>query len=333
MTVQDPRTLIIILNDLIEDLRRWKMTVRDTLTDMSWHQRQGEEKVIQAQHYTAVVRDQAEKDQQDVNYARSEVEQLLSRCYQAQENARQNLIQAQQAQKRAQSTLSHWQEELQLALAWLGQAEARLRIAITERAAAEINLNSTYHSLQSAQSALSRCENSGYTDKHGKYHAPNCSSQRAAVSSAQANVEIAKRRLEAAVNEEKAARREVERAKARVNCCQNAVGYSQQAVSSANIALNYADDAVSFTERSLENVQAATRLVEQASKEAISEQEMADLMSLAVNTSESFTNESRRDFQEAQHLGDSAQRLEISVSKELEQCVENLIEFNRPFRF
>jgi chromosome segregation ATPase len=333
MTVQNPRTLIVILNDLIEDLRRWKMTTRDTLTNMSWHQRQGEEKVIQAQYHAAIVRDQADKDQQEVDYAKSEVEQLLSKCYQAQENARQNLVQAQQAQKRAKSTLSHWQEELQLALAWLAQAEARLRIAITERVAAENNLNSAYYSLQSAKSELSSCENSGYTDKEGKYHAPNCSSQRAAVSNAQANVSQAQNRLNAAIAEEKAAEKEVRQAKARINCCTNAVGYGQQAVSSANIALNYANDALSFAEHSLENAQAASRAVEQAQIEAISEQEMADLMSLAVNTAQRFTNESRRDFQEAQHLGDSAQRLEIAVSKELEQRVEYLIELNRPFQF
>jgi hypothetical protein len=57
MTIQDPRILITLLNDLIEELRYWKITIttRDTLDQMSWHQRQSEEKVSQALYHASIM--------------------------------------------------------------------------------------------------------------------------------------------------------------------------------------------------------------------------------------------------------------------------------------
>ena len=63
MTIQDPRILINLLNDLIEELRYWKITARETLDQMSWHQRQSEEKVSQALYHASIIQDQAKNDQ------------------------------------------------------------------------------------------------------------------------------------------------------------------------------------------------------------------------------------------------------------------------------
>ena len=142
MTIQDPRILITLLNDLIEELRYWKITTRDTLDQMSWHQRQSEEKVSQALYHASIIQDQAKNDQKLVDQANDEVTKLLSNCYQVLEKAQQNLTAAQNTQNQAQSTLNHWQTQLNLALAWLERAEARLQSAISERQQAEFTLRS-----------------------------------------------------------------------------------------------------------------------------------------------------------------------------------------------
>lgn len=333
MAIQDPRILIILLNDLLEELKRWTITTRDTLTDMSWYQNQGEEKVTQAQYKAAIVQDKAKNDRKIVDYAQEEVTQLLSNCYRALDDAQDNLVQAENSQNQAQSTANHWKRELNLAIAWLERAKARLTRAIMEREDAEVNLRNAESDLRSAEAALSSCRNSGYTDKEGRYHAPNCSGEQSRVSAAQAAVQNATRRLNQAIAEENAARQEVAQAQARVNCCRTAVGYAEKALNLANIALNNAHQAISFAERSLENAHAAQREVERADIEAIKEQEMADLMSLGVNKAQTFTEEARSDFKGAEHLGDSAQQLEVSVSRELEERLESLIEFNRPCLF
>ncbi len=333
MTIQDPRILITLLNDLIEELRYWKITARETLDQMSWHQRKSEEKVSQALYHASIIQDQAKNDQKLVDQANDEVAQLLSNCYQVLEKAQQNLAAAQNTQNQAQSTLNDWEYQLGIAIDWLRRAEARLELAINEREQAEFILSSAESELQSAQSALTSCQNSGYTDKDGQYHAPNCSGQQARVSQAQKKVQAAIARLNKAIEEEKAAREEVARAQARVNCCRNAIGYAQTAVYQANITLNYAHNALSFAERSLENADAARREVDRAQLEASNEQEMADLMSLAVNNARNFTEEARNDFKGAEKQGNSAQCLEIGVTREIEYRVESLIEFNRPFQF
>ncbi|NES70408.1 MAG: hypothetical protein F6K24_36940, partial [Okeania sp. SIO2D1] len=238
MTIQDPRILIILLNDLLEELKRWTITTRDTLTDMSWYQNQGEEKVTQAQYHAAIVQNQANNDREAVDSADNEVNQLLSDCYQALDNAQQNLRQAENSQHEAQSTLNHWETELNLAQIWLEQAEARLQSAIKEREQAEIDVRNKESDLQSAETALSNCESSGHTDDEGRYHAPNCSGESARVSRAESAVLDARQNLDRAIAEEAAARNEVRRAQARVNSCYSAVGYAQEADSRASVAFN-----------------------------------------------------------------------------------------------
>ncbi len=330
MSAQDPRILILILDNLIDELRRWNITTSDTLREMSWHQRQAQEKVDQALHHAGIVVNRATQDRQEVNNAIQEVAQLLSNCQAAINNALHNLNQAQQQQRIAESTFVHWQRELTAALAWLERAKARLARAIQERQAAETALSSAQFALSSAQSALSSCESSGYRDKEGRYHQPDCSGYRASVSSAQAEVFRAQQRLNTAIVEEQAAKVEVAQAQARVNCCQNAVGYSHQAVSHASVAVEQAHQALNAAERSLENAKAAQRAVNGAQEEAIAEQEAADLMVMAVRASQDLTGEANDNFQNAQKMGDSAQRLATIVSQELEDRVEHLIELNRP---
>lgn len=330
MTIQDPRILIILLNDLLEELKRWTITTRETSTDMSWYQNQAEEKVIQAQYNAAIIQDQASNDQKAVDQANDEVAQLLSNCYQGLENAQQNLRQAENSEHQVQSTLKNWQTELNLALAWLEKAEARLQRAIEERKKAKIDVRNAELELQNAQVALSLCQNSGSTDDKGRYHAPNCYRQEARVIRAKNACKDAIQSLNQAIEEEAGARDELTQAQLRVNCCRSAVGYSTQAVRTANIALNHANSALSFAERSLENAHAAKREVERAQIEAKNEQEIANLMSLAVNTAQKLTEEARSDFKEAENLGNLAQRLEVAVSRELEDRVESLIELNRP---
>jgi chromosome segregation ATPase len=333
VSLQHPRILMVVLDDLVDELRRWQITTTDTLADMSWHQRQGEEKVSQTWHYAGIILNQLEQDRQAVEDAIAEVNQLLTDCDRALQIAQKSLNQAEASERHARSTLSHWQGELNAALDWLARARARLKLALIELDAARNNLYQAEFDLSSARSALSRCESSGYTDSNGNYHHPNCSSQRAAVSQAENAVAQAKTRLYEAEQEVNAARDEVARAQARVDCCTNAVNYSQRAVSEAIKAVDYGEDAVNAAERSLENARAARRATLSAETEVIAEQEAAESMVVKVRNAEKLTEEANRDFQHASHTADSARRLVTMVSQELADRIENLAELNRPIPF
>ena len=329
MSVLDPRVLRRILEDLAEELKRWQVTTSDTLDEMLWHQRQGEEAVAQARHRAGIVMSQSEEDQYKVDTATAEVSKLISDCYQAIDDAKRNLQQAQNGYQEARTVLQHWNQKLQAALAWLSRAKKRLRLAHEELQAARSALASAEADLSYARSALRSCENSGYKDKDGNYHPPNCSSESAAVSAAEVAVSRAKKRVSAAQAEVNAAEIEVAQAEARVRCCETAIGYGKQAVQCGENALVYANQALGNAERSLEEAQAAQRSVNRAQKEATQEREAADLMAIAVDQAETLTSNAYQDFQNAEQTGGSAQRFSTMVSQELEERVESLIDLNR----
>jgi len=321
MTVYDPRILSQALEDLQEELTRWSTIASDTLSIAQDTQRHAQEAVDQTAHRAAIVMDQAERDQQDVNAAADAVAKMLDKAREAKLVSHKTLGEANTALQKANSTLHLWEVELEKALAWLKRAEARLAKAEIEYDRAERARDAARQELNAAERSYRNCQN----DKERS----DCSSESRRVQRAQGELRDAEHRLHLAYVELMAAREEVRQAKARVACCQLAVSNSQQAFVHAQAAVQNANEAVNAAERSLEFVQAAERAIRLAQQHATTEKEVADQMNIAVQAATELTKDAFHHFQLAERTETSAQRQSTDVRYELTYRVDQLRNLNR----
>jgi exonuclease VII small subunit len=326
MGVNNPRQLMQILQDLTDEIKRFTITVNDTFKQANYSQNIANERINQGLHSAGIMGNLVEEDQAKIQEIKAEITELLTKCYQAVEDAHQTLTQVTNAYNVAQETLAHWQRELELALSWLHRAEIRLDKAIQEYNEAKRDVESAKYELQSAQSSLNSCLS--YRDSEGR--GKDCSREYTRVAQAEANLQRAFIRLQEAEIELQEAQEEVERAKARVNCCRRAVAYAQDAVIHSQNALLNANDGVNFAERSLEEIKTTENFLIKTEDIIISAQENAENMMIQVKEAQRLTDEAQNYFQKVGNLSEVTYSYATLGSREIEDKINSLILLNRP---
>ena len=329
MTINNPRMLIMVLEDLQHVISRWMMRASDTISTALYIQRQSEEKARRALHRAQIMQDQAERDREAVTDQQEKITSLLLLARDAEKAARKTLTDVNLARKQAQHTLDLWQTELKIALKWLDRAKERLRRALEDLAAAKSELASAERELSHAEWELRNCQNSYTVDSEDRRHYKDCSGARARVVHASERVSVAKLWIIRAQEEVRAAQAEVERAKARVRCCQTAVGHSERAASLAEEAKQRANMAINAAERSIEHAEAAEKNAQQAEQRTTQEEEEAELMMQNVRLAARYTEEGRTHFQNADRAAESGQRFARLVRSELNARIDQLHALNR----
>ncbi|EDX77292.1 hypothetical protein MC7420_429 [Coleofasciculus chthonoplastes PCC 7420] len=320
MSVRDPRILIQILDDLIQEIGRCTERVRNTLQKASYTQRCAQEQIERGLHSANVFKDWVECDRENVQDADAEVANLLSKCSEAEQVSHETLDEVEEVFHYAQVTLQQWKQELNKALAWLERAKARLERAIQEENAAQRNWESAQDEMKQAEIRWQRCLND--TERR------NCNREKKAYELARLNVKQALERWQAAKIEVSLAKEEVAQAQARVNCCRQAVDYAKQAVAQAQLALEHANQAVNSAERSLEEAEASNRFMVSAQTKVTEETDLTEQMILAVHQAQTLTSEAQIHYQNGEYAADSAQRLATLGCQELEYRVQALYSFN-----
>lgn len=321
MSVRDPRILIRILDDLIQEIGRCTETVRNTLQKASYTQRCAQEQIERGLHSANVFKDWVECDRENVQDADAEVANLLSKCSEAEQVSHETLDEVEEVFHYAQVTLQQWEQELNKALAWLERAKVRLERAIQEENAAQRNWESAQDEMKQAEIRLRRCLND--TERR------NCNREEKAYELARLNVHQALERWKAAEIEVSLAKEEVAQAQARVNCCRQAVDYAKQAVAQAQLAREHADQAVNSAERSLEEAEASNRFMVSAQTKVTEETDLTEQMILAVHQAQTFTSEAQIHYQNSEYAAESAQRLATLGCQELEYRVQQLYLLNQ----
>lgn len=326
MGENNPRKLIQILQDLTDEIKRFTTTVNDTFKQANYSQKVANERINQGLHQAGILQNLVAEDSAKIQEVKAEITELLTKCDQAVEDAHQTLTQVTNAHNFANETLKKWEYELELALSWLHRAEIRLERAIQEYNDARQDVESAKYQLQSAQSSLSSCLS--YRDSEGRRK--DCSYEYRKVAEAEANLERAIIRLQLAEIELSEAQAEVEAAKARVACCRRAVAYAQEAVIHSENAVLNANDAVNFAERSLEEITTTEKFLIKAEDIVVSAQENAENMMIQVKEAQRLTDEAQNFYQQAEKLGDATYNYATLGSREIEDKINNLIQFNRP---
>lgn len=322
MSSYDPRSLIVALEDLLQELRLWATRASQTLTTAFYIQRQAKEAAERAFHWAAVMLDEARQDEERVIKISAAADALMAECHLAGVEALNTLHQAHEELEAAVQTLQFWEEELRKALAWLARAEARLARAISEYEMAQRAYNQAQSDVDRAESRYRSCMNN--KDRS------NCDSEANGLRSAQAALHLAAQRLQVAEAEVRAAQAEVARARARVQCCRNAVGYATQAVDTAQEAESLAQQAVNSAERGLEFAQAAERNVLAAKEKVIEELEYAGQIINLAQIAVSMTDEAAAHLASADSAEESAQRYARGAEHELEYRLQLLYQLNKP---
>ena len=321
MSVRDPRILIRILDDLIQEIGRCTERVRNTLQKASYIQRCAQEQIERGLHSANVFKDWVECDRENVQDADAEVANLLSKCSEAEQVSHETLDEVEEVFHYAQVTLQQWKQELNKALAWLERAKARLERAIQEENAAQRNWQSAQDEMKQAEIRWRRCLND--TERR------NCNREEKAYELARLNVHQALERWKAAEIEVSLAKEEVAQAQARVNCCRQAVDYAKQAVAQAQLAQEHANQAVNSAERSLEEAEASNRFMVSAQAKVTEETDLTEQMILAVHQAQTLTSEAQIHYQNSEQIVESAQRLATLGCQELEYRVQQLYLLNQ----
>ncbi|GEM_PF-2354688 len=323
---KNPRQLIQILQDLTDEIKRFTTTVNDTIKSANYNQKSANERINQGLHQAGIINNLVAEDQAKIQEVKAEITELSVKCDQAVEDAHNTVTEVTNAQNLANDTLRIWENELEKALNWLHRAEIRLERAIQEYNEALQDVESAKYQLQSAQSSLSSCLS--YRDSEGR--GKDCSGEYARVAQAEANLERAIIRLQEAEIELRDAQDEVERAKARVNCCRRAVAYAQEAVKHSESALENAKEALISAERSLEEIKTTEKFMIKAEDIIVFAQENAENMMIQVKEAQRLTDEAQNFYRQAENLGDATYNYASLGSREIEDKINNLIQFNRP---
>jgi len=318
MSTYDPRTLIKIFTTLREEMHRFTQTSSDILKQAEYTQVCAQERVAQALRWGAIADNQVKSDLEDVQEIEAEVGSILFQCSTAVDIAHETISAVEQAQQKSETVLEQWQAELQLALAWQARAEERLGRAIQAFQQAERNFESAQRDLDRAKSNLEQCTN----DSERR----NCNR---AYNNARLRVEQAIEALKIAEVEVRAAQADLEKAKARVRCCQSAVSYAEQAVQHSHAAMEQSEQALNDAERGLENAESANRAANNAQTKALEAEETIEQFSIKVHQSERITNDAQVHTQTARNMSDSAYRLAVIGTQELESRAEHLTRFNQ----
>jgi len=321
MSSYDPRQLIIIIEDLLDCLQIWSSVARDTLDEADWVQRTTREYVDRASHRAAIVKSQAQKDEQLVSAKKSRYDSVAAKCVEAATETKETLAESQKALDDANQTYTRWELELAEAIAWLERAMKRLETAEKECERAKKAVQRAEEEADKASRRYNSCLRDG--DK-------SCKSEKRAYENAQADLVQALERLKRAIRELEAAGLEVQRAQARVSNCQRAVELAEQAVGDAQHNLDIARQAEKMAAISLEFSGIVQQLAKQAETAAEQETSTAESLLSIVREASKLTDEAQLYLSSASDLEDSAQGYVSSLNLELTSRIGSLIALNQP---
>ena len=331
MIQTDPRYLLVILDDLMQELARWSSRASEEQTRASYVARQAREEVDQAGRRGAVVRNQTEADRRTVKDTAASVSRCTSKCEHGLKAAKQAEEETQKLRQTVESTMAHWTE--QLARAKDRHEQMRNRFQEAERAEhkAEAALQQAKVELSNAKIALKQCQAQailGAKDAFGSRL--DCSAARARVATAQKSLAASEIGLARARSEHAIAKRELELAEERVQACQRAVGHSNQAAVWAVLACGDVSIAVTVAEQAAESARRVRRDITTAERHA-SRQEKATAAMIAA------ARDATHEIEEAKILGQQAVRSEASAQRHLSHAaseiafrMDQLRAFNHP---
>jgi hypothetical protein len=330
MSLGNPDILILILNDLVEKLDRWKTKSSEVLRESRYIQRNSNDIVARAETKTRIISNQAHEDNIAVEQITSDTNVQYDKYEAYLETANKLEHRSQEIRNQALQTFSHWSAELRKAQEWLIRAQNELNAANLELEHAIYAVQTAESNLSQAKYALSDCESKVYKDKDGKVHYPNCSSQERAVSEAASALSEAQQRETRARARVQRAQEDLRRAQARVDCCRNAVALSEQACSEAKLGLDYSTTAVNYAERSIENTQSALQYCELARLRATEQLAKADQMNLATQTANQQNNRANQSLIKSDQLNTSAYNYAVRGKQDMDYRLSALREFAAP---
>lgn len=274
----DPRQVQILIENLVDDTRRLVQQAAAGADAARAHLLQVEEQSETMHRYAVAVGEDARHLAGAVEQCHATVGHARTDAHAARDRSDHATTEAENALGAAQSALHHWTGRLDDARAWQRSAERREEEARSAVARAQRDVDTARAEERYAAEALNRCENSGYRDKDGRWHQPNCSGEIGAYARCQANLAEARRILQIAEAELDEAERDLARAREtvaicteNVHLCEDAVAQAHQATQEAARARDHAADA----DRAVDEAADAARIAERHSRDAATAAESA----------------------------------------------------------
>lgn len=328
MALNNPDLLFPILEDLSQKLRHFNHLISYALDDAEHIVHVSADQTAQASFDTHHAANTKEEDNNKIIYWENETNSMLNKVNILQQNILDVHTKLVSIRSACNQSLDYWTGELSKARIWLNSAKNRLATATTNLNIAINNLQSAQASLSSAQSALSSCQNSYRTDKDGRRIYNDCSSYAAQVANAQQRVYRAQADCNYWQQEKREAEIEVAKAEARVRRCDDGVSLTQQAITINNLNFNIVQEADNFCKRSQEEIKSAQDIMVRARQKNVQQDELVQQNRTNLNAAQSFSDEARGYFIEANKISNQVQIYGNLAGEEINRKIDLLKEFS-----
>jgi chromosome segregation ATPase len=260
----DPRTLLLVFDDLSQLLLRWTTSVERFAEETSIAAIQAGESVAGLQRQSRHLQDIAAEMERLVYQMDADCCAMLEDATTTREFAHEHYKDTSAVVSKGEDSERSWRAGLGRAQDQLARARNELNIAQTALSAAQHRLSKAQSELRYAESALSTCRNTYRTDQQGRRIDNNCNSEAARVSRANSEVQAAHYEVSVAQAEVNRAQAEVNRSVRLVVECESGLSRAQGIVRDARVNLTNSSSSLHSASRAIAEAEGARQFQREA---------------------------------------------------------------------